>query len=110
MSQSEYNVEDILDAAVIELGTRLNDPKRREQMSDNVLSKFLDAANRAAERKAAKEADQKSQDDTYDPLEVILLSPLTPKRKRELIVLEIGRHQTEILRLEGALEGDDPDE
>ncbi len=108
MSQPDYDVDKILDMAVGEFGARLADEQRRERMSDAVLGRLLDAANKAAERRDA--LNKETSERPLDPLEVILDSPLSSKRKKELIVLEIKGHEAEIARLYGAIEGDDPED
>ncbi len=84
------------------LQERLDDPERRQKISDTVATKFFAEANKLADRRKADE--EKHEVAPADVLDIIQQSDMDPEHKDLLVNREIARLEEKLIRLQAAKE------
>ncbi len=101
-TNGQVDPEQVAEQMMHLLQERLDDPERRQKISDTVATKFFAEANKLAERRKASEKDTVAA--PTDVLDIIQGSDIDPEHKDLLVNREVARLEEKIIRLKQAKE------
>lgn len=99
-------IAEVGEAALRELLKRFKDPKSAAELPGTGLLNIAAAVVRIKEKEAANAADAQNASKSVDEIEVILSSPQSPARKRELLGRALVRIEERRQKILDLLEGD----